>query len=160
MTPAVLLLNKDDKDIAKFGFEFTHLTATKLKCGVVEVLARWSCLPDSLKMFEVATEIGGGKDRGKTTTTDSSYEEDIKDHVFSFYKFNFEEAEYNLDVESPGIDPVKTTVRVIVALEQEGTYLKYVPMFAKSHRFGCAVYFAEVGWDEYDEPFFDKVFED
>lgn len=160
MTPAVLLLNKDDKEITKFGFEFTHLIATKLKSGIIEVSVRWSCLPEYLKIFEVATEIGAGKDRGKTTTTDLSYEEDIRDNIFSFYKFDFEDAEYPLEVESPGIDPSKATVKFVVALEQEGAYLKHVPMFARVQRYGCDVYFAEVGWDEYDEPFFEKVFEE
>jgi hypothetical protein len=160
MKPAVLLLNNEEKSLSKFGFEFTHLTATKLKCGVIEVSARWSCLPDFLKLFEVATEVGGGKDRGKASTTDLTYEEDIKNNVISYYKFNFEDAEYDIEVESPGIDPAKTTVKIIVALEQEGTHLTYVPMFARSQRYGCSVYFAEVGWDEYDEPFFEKVFEE
>ena len=160
LTPFVLLLDKTNTDLSKFQFEFTHLTATEFKSGIIEVFTKWCVHPEHLHLFEVASEVGSGADEGRVSTTDETLTEDTKNSIFSFMKLKFEDAQYNQPVEAPGLDPLSSTAKIVIALEQEGTELKYVPIFTKIHRFSCSVYFTTKDWNEYDEPFFDKVFED
>ena len=161
LIPHVKILHSDKAEVKHFGFQITHLIATKLNNGFIEVYIKWTSAPDFLKTLtsvnEGITQTLHGKFEELSTQTSNLSADFI--NITSFMELTFDEALYKIkDDEETETDEALT---VVVALEQENVDTVYTPMFMHNRHWSCSVYFAPSNWEDHDEdPFVDIMFED
>lgn len=161
ITPFVKIVHDKQPEIKKFDFEITHLIATVLNNGLIEVFVRWSAAPRYLVGTRVANE-------GITAHKHEPFNQDERSATpalsgnamlfTSMIELYFSDVTY--EIQDGSNEVASAHLSMVVALEQPNDAVTYTPLFIRNHNWGCSVYFALNTWQETDnDPFVDLVFE-